>query len=631
MALYHRFDCLTNTKGDSLVGYRIIVRVANAGVPQTLYGDINGTPIVTYSGIANTAVTDDQGNFSYFIQPSGTYDEEYYTPSGVFAFATRNIPMLLGVPGPKGDPGAGGNVAVGRAQLKTGPAANATAGDVWALSEGIRSGNFVRRVGTPPASDPYEGLYVVIDGNNYFERVVTSPYSLGWWDPTSLGNNADLAINSAFAMLSALVTGARINVPDATYLLTNALGISGNGVTLFGSRGAVFQNAPGRPQGSTATLGITGNDVLVEGITIIGQRTDLNGNDNASNAPALIVGAKVINGVEVPTMRVTIRNVAVSASLPFAAAGQSISPTTFAPVDGLRLEGCNFVGDYAICNMPGVQNVYISPTCTFIFDGYHTTNVNTQCVRIYGSQNVVIDGPLMIGAGADTSNQVLVRMSQLNLGSGYSRPNGDVTILNLRGSNFNTAVYVNDCSGTLKMRGGTVGDGILGTKPVIGVVIDTVHAVWNVDIEGVTFNGVYTTPLQIITGGGVQKTLRFNRNTVIGNSCMLGGANMHFNIACDLNSAPIVESLGNRFVMPGSSAVAPGRFVVAVPGSGIWYAWDNVGPETSGAPLFYPVGGGKVQTSQAGPPTAASQNGSTAIGTNCFGVDGVWSALKALG
>lgn len=109
MPLYHAYNALTNTRGDSLVGFRVQARIPNGGAVVPIYSDISGTPIVTVSGYVNQAVTDDAGNYSFFIEANANYDLEYYTPDGVFVSATRNVPLFSGIKGDTGDTGLAAN------------------------------------------------------------------------------------------------------------------------------------------------------------------------------------------------------------------------------------------------------------------------------------------------------------------------------------------------------------------------------------------------------------------------------------------------------------------------------------------------------------------------------------------
>lgn len=108
--MHHYFEALTNTAGQSLIGYfaRVIDPATQAVV--TLASDNNGTPISVVSGVANMAKTDDFGNVSLYVEP-GTYNLEIYGPDAKsFLFRVPNVAMNsskgdqgdAGPPGPQG-------------------------------------------------------------------------------------------------------------------------------------------------------------------------------------------------------------------------------------------------------------------------------------------------------------------------------------------------------------------------------------------------------------------------------------------------------------------------------------------------------------------------------------------------
>lgn len=163
--MHHYFEALTNTSGDSLIGYygRVINPATLAVV--TLAADDNGTPISTVSGHANLAKTDEYGNLSFYVA-AGTYHLDIYAPDAVtFRYRVENVGMesVEGPPGPqgdKGDPGAAGNVAASLAQLKAAAIGNVTmlydaatftwtAGNYTGLADDI---NVVASNGTPISS-----------------------------------------------------------------------------------------------------------------------------------------------------------------------------------------------------------------------------------------------------------------------------------------------------------------------------------------------------------------------------------------------------------------------------------------------------------------------------------------------
>jgi hypothetical protein len=115
----------------------------------------------------NPVYTDAYGGY-VFNTSEGIYDIEVSYGQRT-RWIERNV--FIGVDpsdyfrGAKGDPGAGGNVAVGRAQLQ---AVTATAGDSWYLSEAGREGNFEWVTGNFAArvtADPFQGLYIPSTAN----------------------------------------------------------------------------------------------------------------------------------------------------------------------------------------------------------------------------------------------------------------------------------------------------------------------------------------------------------------------------------------------------------------------------------------------------------------------------------
>jgi len=100
MALYHYFDVLTNTRGDSLPGYQVLVYFIG-GARAQIYADANSTPIVSVSNVANVALTDSEGNFSLYVVPAN-YDLEFRTPTGDFLKRVKNVPLLSGPSGQNG-------------------------------------------------------------------------------------------------------------------------------------------------------------------------------------------------------------------------------------------------------------------------------------------------------------------------------------------------------------------------------------------------------------------------------------------------------------------------------------------------------------------------------------------------
>jgi len=91
--MFHYFEVVTNQKGDGLVGWQVeCVRLSDGTTVQPIYADENQTPISTVSGIANRAVTDEVGNYDFFVV-DGTYSLRIYDDNGIFQRAIRYVSM----------------------------------------------------------------------------------------------------------------------------------------------------------------------------------------------------------------------------------------------------------------------------------------------------------------------------------------------------------------------------------------------------------------------------------------------------------------------------------------------------------------------------------------------------------
>lgn len=107
--MFRYFDVLINTRGDALRGYRLRLIDSNENIVP-LFADNNGTPMEALSGIANTAVTDNSGNYFFWVEP-GVYDLQILTPSGDLFRTEPSVSVQTGPagpPGPQGPPGPAG-------------------------------------------------------------------------------------------------------------------------------------------------------------------------------------------------------------------------------------------------------------------------------------------------------------------------------------------------------------------------------------------------------------------------------------------------------------------------------------------------------------------------------------------
>lgn len=221
--MHHFFEAITNTAGDSLIGYfaRVIDRTTQNTV--TLSSDDNGTPIVTVSGVENMAKSDAYGNLSLYVVP-GTYHLDIYAPNTTsFLYRVSDVAMnsTKGDPGPQGDQGLAGE---GLAEVM----APDGAGKV-----GFRQ---------PPAT--------AVDRNQLSKsREVVSIKDFG-----ALGNFTQVAgeseaVEKALAAVrnpnDASFTGA-VHVPADAYRLTKQIVLPSSFVRLHGDTGSTIWGAAGQ-------------------------------------------------------------------------------------------------------------------------------------------------------------------------------------------------------------------------------------------------------------------------------------------------------------------------------------------------------------------------------------------------
>lgn len=90
--MYHYVNNLQTRAGDALVGYYVKLKDSN-GNYATLYADENSTPIISVSGVANAAKTDEEGMYDLWVADS-IYDVEFFDTDELTTLVRR----LPGVP-----------------------------------------------------------------------------------------------------------------------------------------------------------------------------------------------------------------------------------------------------------------------------------------------------------------------------------------------------------------------------------------------------------------------------------------------------------------------------------------------------------------------------------------------------
>lgn len=89
--MYKYVNAFTNRSGDSLPGY--FARLYDStGTEVDIYADNNGTPISTVSGVANAALSDENGMFRWYVE-NGIYDIKFYDANDTFVTSEAGVPM----------------------------------------------------------------------------------------------------------------------------------------------------------------------------------------------------------------------------------------------------------------------------------------------------------------------------------------------------------------------------------------------------------------------------------------------------------------------------------------------------------------------------------------------------------
>lgn len=79
--MFHLVDNFQDKSGNALAGYYVKLKVPG-GAYATIYADANETPIVSASGVADTAVTDENGVFDLYVD-DGDYDIEFFDKNDI--------------------------------------------------------------------------------------------------------------------------------------------------------------------------------------------------------------------------------------------------------------------------------------------------------------------------------------------------------------------------------------------------------------------------------------------------------------------------------------------------------------------------------------------------------------------
>lgn len=128
-------NAFTNRSGYSLPGY--FARLYDSGGNQvSIYADASETPISTVSGVANAALSDENGMFRWYCA-NGTYDIRFYDANDVFVSVEAGVPMF--------DSGAlndslessTGATMVGKGDTNVGTILSVTPQEYGAIADGV--------------------------------------------------------------------------------------------------------------------------------------------------------------------------------------------------------------------------------------------------------------------------------------------------------------------------------------------------------------------------------------------------------------------------------------------------------------------------------------------------------------
>jgi hypothetical protein len=216
--MYHLIDNFTNTKGDALVGYYVKLKVPG-GAYATLFADVSSTPIVSVSGIADTAITDANGQFSIYVV-DGDYDIEFFDSADV----TQRVRTINSVP----MYGATLSSAVLLASLA------ATTGG------GLIGSNGPSTVQADITARPTSATLAATGGAALVGSAVRATVEAKIAETISVkdiayGAVGDGVTDDAAAFTAAIASGSkRIYIPAGTYIINSTLALAVSGLTIYG-------------------------------------------------------------------------------------------------------------------------------------------------------------------------------------------------------------------------------------------------------------------------------------------------------------------------------------------------------------------------------------------------------------
>lgn len=232
--MFHWFGVVQNTRGDALGGWQVGLVSVDTQDVVSIFADENSTPILSVSDVANRAVSDEFGNYDFFV-PSGTYTLQFYNSAGVFQRSQRFVAMF-GADAANSDALASntGATLVGTASGQ----------DLQEELDGVTASLSLRPTSTTLAASTGSALIGTTGGDtvqDYIDArsisVKDAPYSA---TGDGVANDAP-AFQAAIDALPA--TGGKLVIPTGTYLLNTEPTFGAKSVNLDIAMDAVFTGA----------------------------------------------------------------------------------------------------------------------------------------------------------------------------------------------------------------------------------------------------------------------------------------------------------------------------------------------------------------------------------------------------
>lgn len=529
--MFHYYNTITNTKGDSLVGYfvRVIDPVTSNVVAMA--ADKNGTPIETVSGVTDMCQTDKSGTADFYVS-DGDYNLDIYLPDATtFWKRISGIPMFTGDVTPEA---LAARDAAQAAAVQTAADRVQTGLDRTSTTASATTATTQAGIATTQASIATTAAAVINLKVQTNTATPTVPPA-----GSSSGDNylvPDVALTKLTVYLNTAGTGAAvagpIEIPLTAYIAALKAGVSRTAISRFGSPGT-----------------------LITGSTLASGRTAIT--DDA------VTQAGTVN---------TIRF--------WAAAGGTIKLKRF------TLSGSTYTYvDTPVASLTVVAglNTFTAPTDFTAFAanvGDHFGPYSASAVITYSS--TAGTGSLLTNAAGD----VTTTATKSNVASSYLQFNMDISyaaLMNVASEIDAEAATRAETDTTLTTALQRTLTTVLGANPpVTGGAAATAGRTWIGDDGAITAGSVTTIKFWAATTGTIKVkryTLSGSTFTYVGDFATLNvvaGLNT-FNAPADFTAFPI--NVGDHLAYYSSAAVGT---YLSTAGNG-WLATNVSGDNTSTA------------------------------------------------